>query len=149
MMRHCFPFGQVIFKWGQVKTEIYLPAGQVDLNFFFLPWVRKTEDFVKTHWLNYSHKLVSFCHFWTVKESKSTIFTCKLCAQLYHSHLLLHAHSHNSNWNVSNFVNAFGKEVDPCTTNSCNRNGRSQNQNLMCWCSFFCKKNGVNFHVWR
>ena len=30
MVRHCVTFGQVIFKWGQVKTEIYLPTGKVD-----------------------------------------------------------------------------------------------------------------------
>ena len=30
----CVPFRQVIFKWEQVETEIYLPCGQEDFNFF-------------------------------------------------------------------------------------------------------------------
>ena len=30
----CVPFRQVIFKRGQVETEIYLPCGQEDFNFF-------------------------------------------------------------------------------------------------------------------
>ena len=29
-MRHCVPFGEETFKWGQVKTKIYSPTGQVD-----------------------------------------------------------------------------------------------------------------------
>lgn len=33
----CVPFRQVIFKWGQVETEIYLPCGQEDFNFFPFP----------------------------------------------------------------------------------------------------------------
>ena len=33
----CVPFWQVIFKWGQVETEIYLPCGQEDFNFFPFP----------------------------------------------------------------------------------------------------------------
>ena len=33
----CAPFRQVIFKWGQVETEIYLPCGQEDFNFFPFP----------------------------------------------------------------------------------------------------------------
>ena len=28
MVRHCVPFEQVIFKWGQVKTEITCPLGK-------------------------------------------------------------------------------------------------------------------------
>ena len=31
---HCVPLGQEIFKFGQVKNEMFLPTGQVDLNFF-------------------------------------------------------------------------------------------------------------------
>ena len=33
----CVPFGQGIYKWGQVKTEIYLPPGQEGFQCFFFP----------------------------------------------------------------------------------------------------------------
>ena len=31
------PIGQVIFSWGQLKTEMYWPTGQLDFKIFFLP----------------------------------------------------------------------------------------------------------------
>jgi len=38
MIKHCVPLGQVVFKWEQVKTKIYLPLWASGFQVFSLPW---------------------------------------------------------------------------------------------------------------
>ena len=49
---HCVPLGQEIFKFEQVKNEMFLPTGQVDLN-FFLPCFNHIQVLTDTYLLTY------------------------------------------------------------------------------------------------
>ena len=75
----CVPFRQVIFKWGQVETEIYLPCGQEDFNFFSLPC--KVGDSAGCLAINPSNK--------KTKQKKITDFTMKLHQQLIYELLFI------------------------------------------------------------
>ena len=73
----CVPFWQVIFKWGQVETEIYLPCGQVQ--FFSLPC--KVGDSAGCLAINPTNK--------KLKKKKITDFTMKLHQQLIYELLFI------------------------------------------------------------
>ena len=66
MIRHFVPFGQVIFRCGQVETEIYLLTEQVDFNCFscLVSEGPSAPSFLKIE--------LSFCHFLQSKQVKRT-----------------------------------------------------------------------------
>jgi len=77
MIRYCVPLGQVILKWGQVKTEIYLPTGQVSFNFFpALLWDCRAVDITK---INTKRKKTTILFYefitWGLKARNSLSFS--------------------------------------------------------------------------
>lgn len=65
MLRHFVPFRQVIFRCGQVETDIYLLTGLEDFNYYFSSLVSKSPSapsFLKI--------AVSFSHFLITKTKK-------------------------------------------------------------------------------
>ena len=70
----CSP-GQEIFKFGEVKNDMFLPTGQVDLN-FFLPCFNHIQVLTDTYLLTYgSINLHCFQHSFIFLSLQLTIFT--------------------------------------------------------------------------